>query len=963
MRRFIAYIAMTSTLILGTAALIAPTMINMDSDVAYANGKTLYFRTGVYNENSNTGTFNSFLGDLDNADGHLKNNEGTYIVEEIADTMRSRLNTWGISDYDISIEGVDTISVSLRSKQNNDDEYTRLANYLSFSGQKYELDASDTSGSSSGDDESGSYEHNDDWETMLEGKTAEVILLDKDSYQVPVVIIPIDEKYKTSFLDLLDYCKDNTVEEETDSSGSVTTEGKTCNVVLWANRLETDLYSNKSDANVGNKIIFEHAATDDQCVYYKDSDDDKEYPYFQMIPSSAATSSGTYDPSKAQEASDAANYLCNMFNASSYEYKNIISNTDKYTDDNRYTVSYLYSKDINASTDSLISLGNWSISPAMGRTMISVLVGLALLAVLLGLFNRILAMQEIASIMVSGMATLGTFVAFGTQFNIAALIALIATALITLFGSIFYASRLKNEIHKGRTLKKASIEASKASTWAMVDSGIIAIIIGIFLYVLGGTVCRAGGVMLTLGGFYSIFTNLIITKFSCWLLCNDSNMQHDFPKMIGVKKENIPNLMADEKQKYFGPYEKKDFSKGKKWAYAVSGAMILAGIGAMIGFGVTNNGNIYNDAAYREKSTVLRIQVKSTDSARITVDAFSSAGDVYTENSTDHSDILHQYRINGKEIGSMVSSFNISEKPTDVYETPDEGDEGTHYYYFYYEAKLNCYLDDSENATFTIEEWDQKTNAYVTSSINTLNGNDSLASAIAEIAGSDTSGDYASVYFNTLTPQTLTPYVGDVCLALGVGIAVCFAYLLLRYKPSRAIAMTLIGISSIYIALGFFVYTRISVSPVVALGMILGIIVTFLSALFILCRDKELFRENHEKDKTTLANRIVNLNKAVSYDANNVFIFGICAEYLALVGFAIGPVPYSSAYLCAVLAIAFGLILTMVTIAPITSRFATWFSHIHMPKFKKKKKEGTGQIMKKKRGGEPEEAIFIGIND
>ena len=54
MRRFIAYVAMTTTLIVGVGALAAPTMLHMDMDLAYANGKTLYFRASEFNENSLT---------------------------------------------------------------------------------------------------------------------------------------------------------------------------------------------------------------------------------------------------------------------------------------------------------------------------------------------------------------------------------------------------------------------------------------------------------------------------------------------------------------------------------------------------------------------------------------------------------------------------------------------------------------------------------------------------------------------------------------------------------------------------------------------------------------------------------------------------------------------------------------------------------------------------------------------
>jgi hypothetical protein len=44
MRRFIAYIAMCSALILGVGAAVSPTIVKANTDLAYSEGKTLTFR-------------------------------------------------------------------------------------------------------------------------------------------------------------------------------------------------------------------------------------------------------------------------------------------------------------------------------------------------------------------------------------------------------------------------------------------------------------------------------------------------------------------------------------------------------------------------------------------------------------------------------------------------------------------------------------------------------------------------------------------------------------------------------------------------------------------------------------------------------------------------------------------------------------------------------------------------------
>ena len=954
MRRLIAYFALGATVLMGVGVAMSPTILNMDADLSYANGQTLYFKASRYNENTLLGNYDTFLDETDvyeiGTDG-----ENTYVVEKIAETMRTRLDTWGISAYSVSTQGYDTIAVSLRTPGDKSLEYDQLKDYLSFSGGNLELDASNTVGSDEGED--GAYNHLSSWDTMLEGKTAKVENLDMDSYLVPVVLIAIDDEDVKDFKTLIEYCEKNTQEEEKDDSGSVTAAGKACNLVIWANRIDgVDTYENKADPNVASKILYEHAVTDNACVYYEDDDDDKEHPYLQLIPVSAATSGTSYDPTKAQEATDAAYYLMNKINASALEYTLPASGNATQS----YRVNFSYSETAYATAENLINLGAWQMSPAMGMTMIGLLIGFVLLAVVLALFQRVLALASLVAVASTTYATFATFaLGFTAQFNIAALIALVAVALLALFSPIYTGSRLKDELYKGRTLKKAAQEAGKKATWPTIDASVIAIIIGIFLYVLGGSIVKQAGVTLVLGGVFAMASNLILTKILYWLLCNDSSMQHLFPKWIGVDSAKVPNLMKDEKQTYFGLYQNKDFAKGKKWAYIVGAVMMLAGIGTTIGFGVANGGNIYNDASYRQQTSVLRIDVRSDEASAITVDRFSNVAKIYGKDAANGEDLFHQYTINGKVLASYVTNFTLSSTPRDVYETPEEGDTGTHYYYFYYVAELNKLLTDEGGASYTFESWDDATSSFVP-----LSG-ESLSDLVVEMVGDSTARDDGeiTISFDVVRKEELRPYVGEVCLGVGVGLAVAMAYLLIRYRPSRGIAVALVAASSLFIALSFFVMTRIAVSPVVAVGLVFVETFALVGSLFFLGKAKELFKDNHDRSMEPMARRELALNQAVSYEAGTFIMFALVAAYLAIDFFAFGPMSYGQPFLLALIGIAFASVFTLVCLAPMSNRFAKLLGKIHFRLPEKKKKSEGGNLMRKKKGAEPEEAIFIGIND
>ena len=88
------------------------------------------------------------------------------------------------------------------------------------------------------------------------------------------------------------------------------------------------------------------------------------------------------------------------------------------------------------------------------------------------------------------------------------------------------------------------------------------------------------------------------------------------------------------------------------------------------------------------------------------------------------------------------------------------------------------------------------------------------------------------------------------------------------------------------------------------------------------------------------------------------------AFYVSVVFLAFGPRIYANAYIAAILGVAFALALVLTALAPLSSVLGNAFGRIQFnrPKSMKKAKAG-GQLLKKKKSAEPEESIFIGIND
>ncbi len=948
MRRYIGYVVMCSAVLLGIATTTAPFIAKMNSDLSYSEGKTLYFKASTYNEESTNGNYgDENLSFLDQDQIVDQNNDNQLAIYTLADIIKSRLDIWNLSEYEVSVQGYDTIAVSVRTKTDSDIQYTYLQNYLSFSGGDYELDVTDESVVEEA--------RKDTWATMLDNaEDAYIESMELSGYNFPFVLVKIPDAYQSDFTDLLKAASDANASSASESSDSSTTEDA-CKLVLWANRVDGDLYKDStsgggSNINLSKKILAVESVSNDNAVYYYDSDEDKETPYLRLIPASnAITSEGGYDPSHAQEAYDAAVYLKNMFNAEPLSITN-------GNDEHRFALTFTYSEARKATVENLNYYGAWSVYPALGGTMIATLVTVALTCLVLALFNRIFSLVQISAILGAVYASFITFVSFGAQFNIAACLGLLGVLCIAAFGAIYYGASLKDEIYKGRTLKKANQEAAKKSLWPIIDASIVGVILGVFVYIFGGELASKFGTMLVLGSVFALLANLVLTRIGAWLLANDSSMQTKYIKQLNIDSTKIPDLLKEQKQTYFGPYEKKDFTKGKKYLMGIFGGVLVAGIATMIVFGIQNSGNIYNTSAYTEKSTVLRIDVKSTSNEQITVSSLSGIEDIYEKDGT--SDLLHCVEIDGKKLADMISGVNdisLSSTPHSVYDK----DTTITTYWYYYSVKLSKYVDSESEHTLSLRKgedasWEKQEEL----SLSELN--DSLRNYLVEGFSSGIDEDAVLVSFATVSPELGQPYVDKIALAVGVALAVSLLYFALRFRPSRGIAAIFGGALVSYSVLAFFVFTRIAVNPLVSLSVFMAALLTLLLALFALNKEKEIYKESREKEKNTLAFRSDCLNKAISRSASSFFLLLMIASYASIAFFGFGPRSFMMIYLGTIMGLLFLGAYDLGLLAPISIFFAKIFSKIKLKPRKKSPKKG-GAL--KKKSNEPEEAIFIGIND
>ena len=214
---------MCAAVILGIGASTAPFIAKMNSDLAYSDGKTLYFKASEYDEASTNGNYGKEGSFLDKEQIHDTNNDGQLAIYTLADIMKDRLDTWNLSEYEVEVQGYDTIAVSIRAKTDTDTQYTYLENYLSFSGGDYELDLTD--------EEVSAKSKAEEWSLMLDDTEAFIESTELNGYNFPFVLVKIPDAYQSNFTDLLKIASDANASSSSDASDSSESED-TCKLVL-----------------------------------------------------------------------------------------------------------------------------------------------------------------------------------------------------------------------------------------------------------------------------------------------------------------------------------------------------------------------------------------------------------------------------------------------------------------------------------------------------------------------------------------------------------------------------------------------------------------------------------------------------------------------------------------------------------------------------------------------------------
>lgn len=867
--------------------------------------------------------------DLDDGEEVVPLNENS--AKDMANIMKMRLDAYNVSSYDIETKGNDIITVSFPAE--NDEMYKNIVTYLSFSGSFAIA--------------------NNYSDFVVEGKEFLNGAAYTKSYSLneyPTIIIPVktdSENYKTLIQDCVDHPESKEVPAE--DGGEATTESVSKLYFLY-NWQKGETYQILNETGrLQSKILLtiEFQPDEERTGLYYDSNKNSFYQTCGYVDSNG---SGYADPSEVKAAYAQADYLLNLFSASKLDYE---VNCIKGLSDDTQEVLTPKTEAVESKKGHL----------AWNRTLTAIIAFMLIITLLLVFFYKLGAASVFATTLASVFFSLLMMVNAGLEYNSLGVVAFVAVAILSLVSGIIYLNKLKEDSYRGHTLKKANAEASKKSLLPIIDIHVVAIVVGIFTYVFGGTPLRSFSTILAIGGLISLIFATLGLKGLMWLPTNATALNNRYD-LFGIDQNKVPNHMAEEKQSFYGDYADKDFTKRKKPVGIITGCAFLLGLVGMVTFGALRGGDLLKQPASQSLGNEIFIQNRilvANDETESPLDDTSlktildnillqEKADTPIDDSDDTTYYTLNECIKDKDLFS-VEDTRVEEGSSNTYRTT------------YFRLTLSKKVSGNEIA---------KVKGYTPAEGTTLNGIlselfDSGYSITADFEP-NTDPDYPVNTMKIKTVETVvnpsSPRWEGIILGSAIAVAVITLYLSLRYRLSRGISSLIFPVVGSVITVGivllFNLFLSMSASVFIAVPMV--VIFSYLYLIQFYNKERELLLEDRVKDNSK-EHRAEVAKRALGIAYTPILATAVIGIYALINFFGFAPSVMSNAYAFAFIGSLVALGVITVLLVPNCNALFNALSKlgVRLARAPKEKKNKSNKPVK--RSAEPEEAIFIGIND
>ena len=900
MRRLWSHIVIAATSLLMVGATFATVVTNMNSNIEFTKGRELTFRINAKDDDGNP-----------DRDYEFNDDEA---VKETAKIMEKRLATADISRYKVETAGFDTIKVSF--VQDTDQDYEIIQNYLSFNATLAISNSKET------------------YALATEFLDANKKAYWTDDKGYPTIIIPIksdNELFQAVYTEAKEMSDNNTgeVEEQHEHQEGEEEEEEAkrhAYLYLWYDYIE-DYYSydkinqNSSDtydAAIASKVLMTFDAADPFL--------DEEQTALRAYVQPDVDENNKITPDSLAKAYRNARYYVNLLNAGKMNYH----------------VDFMFSKTADLFVESLVELGTHE-TLAWSRTFIATVVAIAVVTLLLIYFYRLGASGIAVTSIIATFLGLLFIVLLGAEFNVAGMVGLIALGLISVLSGVIYMHKFKEECYRGRTLKKANTEAAKKSLLPIVDLHVVLVAMGVGCYVLGGVMMKSFAVASILGGVVSLLLNLIFLRGMQWLVTNEQGLAGRYD-LFDIAAEQVADPLKEVDAKFDESERKgmrqikpeKDYTKYKKPVGIVAAILFVASVVSMIVFGITQKGAIYSsNSPYGDSQVYIEYTSEVANNTSLTADVKERI-DAILDNAKLEDKAL-------KEI-TELDTYEYTTK----YDTTKGGTATV--YYAYYVINFDRPLKGDEQITYADLAPIAAKDFFTLDELNNASGANLKVPANVSVSLKD------SVRISADQPSVVS-----LIVATSVGLGISGLYLLLRYRLSRGLASLIVSFGVTGISAGLFAMLRfLPVTSYAGLAIPFVAIFTLAASIILMNKERDMVLDDRNRDNSVEARNAL-MVKATALASTPMTIAFIMALYLGVNFFGFMFTNISYIFLAVILGVSIATGVILVCFAPLANVFFKAFHGIKIIKPKANKKKA--RPVRVNKSAEPEEAIFIGIND
>ena len=215
------------------------------------------------------------------------------------------------------------------------------------------------------------------------------------------------------------------------------------------------------------------------------------------------------------------------------------------------------------------------------KTLIAGIIGIAVIVLTLIVIYHFAGFIASCAMLVYTFLVFLVFWLIGGVLTLPGIAALVLGIGMAVDSNVITFSRIREELHKGKSLPLAVREGTKSSFSAIIDGNVTTLLVGIIMFIFGESSIKGFATMNIITVIVTMVTMVFLTRWLVKVFVNTDFFNDKVRLFINVKKENIPDVSKNEGVKQV-PFKNVNFLKHKLLFSLISIVIIVVGA-VMIG--------------------------------------------------------------------------------------------------------------------------------------------------------------------------------------------------------------------------------------------------------------------------------------------------------------------------------------------------------------------------------------------